>query len=315
MIRPTLPTPTLWALYLSVLAVGCGDDGGGVDPDGGTGLDDAVAADGGEGEAITLANCDASVEAAAAPFYQQYFACSDISVTGAGTQLFSTGLPPHPSAYYPADDPNYVAFDDRGGTHQKNPNELTSGNYTFTIPDAPVAKGITIDAALVDNSMNTSADEYGGGPVGMALNGVVIFAAMAAVGDELADEQFTFDSYEAHPAGTTYHYHFNTPGPLEVLVDRGYSSTATPGAGAVELYGVLCDGTVVMGCAELDGSAPSGDDFDAQNGHVHDISDGDTTHFAERYHTHVCPGSWPDYPFFPEIAYYETTGCPAMGGP
>ena len=44
------------------------------------------------------------------------------------------------------------------------------------------------------------------------------------IGD-LSEEQYTFDLYEGHPAGETYHYHFNTPGPLEVLVDRGHSSS------------------------------------------------------------------------------------------
>ena len=166
----------------------------------------------------------------------------------------------------------------------------------MTVLDNPVAKGITITGALVDNRMNTSGEEYSGGPVGISLNGVVIFAAMAAPGDDLAAEQFTFDSYEAHPAMTTYHYHFNTPGPLEVLVDRGYSGSSTPGDADIELYGIMCDGTLVLGCTELDGSAPSTADFDAQNGHLHDISAGGTVHFTNRYHTHVCLDQWPDYP-------------------
>ena len=208
-----------------------------------------------------------------------------------------------------------MEFDDRGGTHNKNPGEIAPGDYELTIPDAPVAKGIVIDASIVDNQMQTSDEEYGGGPVGISLNGVVIFAAMAAPGDDLVEEQFTFDLYEAHPAGATYHYHFNTPGPLEVLEDRGYSDSSVPGEGSVELYGIMCDGTVVLGCTELDGSAPASGDFDAQNGHLHDVSDGSTTHFTDRYHTHVCPGQWPDYPFFPEIAYYETTSCPTLGPP
>ena len=71
----------------------------------------------------------------------------------------------------------------------------------------------------------------------------------------------------------------------------------------------MCDGTLVLGCTELDGTAPSASDFDAQNGHLHDISAGGTTHFTNRYHTHVCLNQWPDYPFFPEIAYYEEPNC------
>jgi hypothetical protein len=177
----------------------------------------------------------------------------------------------------------------------------------------PVAKGITIDATLVDNTMDTSDEEYDGGGQGIALNGVLAFAAMAAPGDDLADEQYTFDLYEGHPAGTAYHYHFNTFGPLEVLVDRGYSDSSKIGEGSVELYALMCDGTVVLGCTELDGSVPNDSDFDAQNGHVHDMSDATGVQLIDRYHTHVCDSLWPDYPFFPEIAYYEDGGCPGAG--
>ena len=116
-----------------------------------------------------------------------------------------------------------------------------------------------------------------------------MFAAMAAPGDDLSEEQYTFDLYEGHPAGSTYHYHFETAGPLEVLVDRGLSDNSNPGEGSMELYGVMCDGTLVLGCTELDGSSPVDSDFDAQNGHLHDVGDGTTTFFTNRYHTHVCP--------------------------
>ncbi len=264
--------------------------------------------------ALTLANCDESYGGDVADFYSTYFACVDVASATGGTTITTDGLPPHPSAYYASTHANYVEWDDRGGTHNKNPNELAEISYTMTVPTDPVAKGITIDASNVDNAMNTSDDEYSGGPVGIALNGVAIFAAMAAPGDELAEEAFTFDVYEGHPAGTTYHYHFETPGPMEVLVDRGISGASDPGAGSVELYGIMCDGTVVLGCTELDGSEPDDSDFDAQNGHIDDISDGTTTFFENRYHVHVCPDKWPDYPFFPEIAYYETTSCGGAAG-
>ena len=264
---------------------------------------------------LTLDTCDEVVSPDAAAFYQQHFACVDVSPSGTGTLIETDGLPPHPSAYYPEDHPNWVAFDDRGGTHMKNPGEIGAASYAITVPDTPVAKGITINAMLVDNTMNTSNEEYFGGPVGVALNGVVIFAAMAAPGDVLAQEAFTFDNYEGHPAGGTYHYHFKTPGPLEVLEAFGLANSSVPGEASVELYGIMCDGAVVLGCTELDGGEPNTGDFDAQNGHVHDIADADQTHFSSRYHTHVCPSKWPDYPFFPEIAYYETSGCPTPGPP
>lgn len=261
---------------------------------------------------VTVANCETDIAAGASAFFANYFLCVDVAASGADMTITTDGLPPHQSPYYETTDPNYVAFDTRGGTHNQNPNTLAAGNTSLTIPSSPVAKGITIDTSIVDNEMGTSDEEYSGGPVGVALNGVVIFAAMAAPPDVLADEAFTFDLYEGHPAGTNYHYHFNTPGPLEVLENKGLTTSTVPGEGDIEAYGVMCDGTVVMGCTEFDGSAPSDADFDAQNGHLHDMNDGaGTTILSNRYHTHVCLSEWPDYPFFPEIAYYETTNCPA----
>ena len=258
---------------------------------------------------LTLDNCEESISDDVPAFYADYFACVDVSMSGDDVLIWTDGLPPTPSAYYPTSDPNYVEFDDRGGTHTQNPNTLDVQDFGMTVPVDPTPKGITIDTSLVDNTMDTSDEEYDGGGQGIALNGVLAFAAMAAPGDDLADEQYTFDLYEGHPAGTAYHYHFNTEGPLEVLVDRGLSDSSEIGEGSVELYALMCDGTVVLGCTELDGSTPDDSDFDAQNGHVHDIVNATDTLLTDRYHTHVCPSQWPDYIFFPEIAYYDDSGC------
>ncbi len=237
---------TVMTLALGLLFVaGCGDSG----------LDNT--------EPITLSSCTESISAGVPAFYSTYFACVDVSAATGGTAVTSDGLPPHPSPYYPSDNPNYVGWDDRGGTHNQNPGEIGTIDFTITVPANPVAKEIEITAANVDNTMNTSNDEYAAGPVGVALNGVAIYAAMAGPGDVLAEEAFTFDLYEGHPAGSSYHYHFETPGPLEVLVDKGLSNTSDPGAGDLELYGIMCDGTVVLGCTELDGTIPDGADFDA----------------------------------------------------
>jgi hypothetical protein len=302
---------------LLALSLACSDKGGddsGLDgSDGGADGSDGSdgASDGSDG---TLDSCAEDVSSAAPQFYQDFYACVDVSMDGDDVAIWTDGQPPLESAYYPEGHALHVDFDDRGGTHNQNPNEIGAQDLTIVIPSNPVAKGITIDASIVDNTMMTSDEEYGGGPQGVALNGVAAFAAMAAPGDDLSDEQYTFDLYEGHPAGTTYHYHFNTPGPLEVLRDRGYATTSTPGAAEVEIYALMCDGTVVLGCTEVDGSAPSSGDFDAQNGHVHDLASGGTTYFADRYHTHVCPSLYADYPYFPEIAYYEQDLCP-VGGP
>ena len=60
----------------------------------------------------------------------------------------------------------------------QNINVLGAGDFEFAIPNMPTPKGITIDATAVDNEMGTSDEEYSGGAVGVALDGVIIFAAM-----------------------------------------------------------------------------------------------------------------------------------------
>jgi len=255
--------------------------------------------------ATSTADCGTNIADGALSFIQAYFACVDST----NNRIQSDGLPPHESPYWGEGHELYVAFDARDGDYRQNPNEIGTTNLDFTLADDPTPQaGLTITEALIDTTMNTSNYEYSGGPVGVAANGVSMFAAMAAPGDDIYEERFTFDRYEGHPAGTTYHYHSHTPGPLEVMVDKGLSASSTPGEGDVEVYGLMCDGTVVLGCTELDGSAPDEADLDAQNGHVHDLDDGNTVHFAERYHTHVCTALG-GFELFPEIAFYETTGC------
>ena len=61
------------------------------------------------------------------------------------------------------------------------------------------------------------------------------------------------------------------PGPVEVVAYLGHTDSVEPGCADVELYGMLCDGTVALGCTELDGDSPDSGDFDAQNGHTHDL--------------------------------------------
>ena len=125
-------------------------------------------------------------------------------------------------------------------------------------------------------------------------------------GMDITTERYTFDAYNAHPSpDTTYHYHTTMPGALEVLAHLGLVTSTTPGEAELEVYGIQCDGTVILGCTELDGAARSGA-LDAQGGHVGDLVDDDgTTHFTARYHVHVCAGG---HEYTPEIQYYAT--CP-----
>ncbi len=257
----------------------------------------------------TLETCATTVADDVPAFFGALYRCVDVSLAGANVVVSTVDLPPHTSPYHEESDPNWVAFDDRGGTHFQNPNRLAEQAMTVTIPVEPTPKGITITADMVDLEAGTSVDEYPGGN-GVSLDGTVIFAAMAAPGDDIAQEEFTFDSWEAHPQNTgVYHHHGPTPGPLAVLVDIGWATTSVPGAAEIEVFGIMCDGTVMLGCTEMDGTEPDADDFDAQGGHVHDLVGADgTAYFTGRYHTHVCDGVYA-HRYSPEIQYYE--GCEA----
>ena len=81
----------------------------------------------------------------------------------------------------------------------------------------------------------------------------------------------------------------------------------------------MCDGTIIMGCTELDGTTPQRIDWDAQNGHIHDLIDETGTVVLDnRYHTHICyqtitqndtdNNGYEEHEFTPESSYYLSTG-------
>ena len=260
-------------------------------------------------DSITLENCDGSVDADAPDFYKNYFNCVDVvSGSGGAVSLSTKGLPPYESMYYSEGSENYIDFVSQGDGYYLNPNTIAEQSYSMSIPEAPVSRGLTINSSLVDGVIGTSNNEYDMNAQGIAINGVIIFNPLAGPGDDIEDEKYSFDPYNGHPEMTgAYHYHTTSKGPLESLEFDGFIETAVVGSAEIELYGMMCDGTLILGCTELDGSEPSNSDFDAQNGHVHDITDGTSVFFSNRYHTHICTDTYTGHKFTPEIQYYE--GC------
>lgn len=256
----------------------------------------------------TLDTCATTLADDVPSFYSSYFRCIDASMDGDDVLLTTSNLPPHPSAYYNDDDPNHEAWDDRGGDYVQNPNRLTEQLFQVRIPTNPVPKGLVVTAAMHDLTAGTSREEYPMGHAGVALDGVSLYNAVAGPGMDIREEKYTFDSWEGHPSPDgAYHHHSPNSASLAVLAHLG--------AGALELFGIMCDGTVVLGCTELDGSAPGLSDADAQQGHLHDLTDAaGTTHFLDRYHIHMCAALEPDA-FTPEIQYYEACGVVGGGPP
>lgn len=244
----------------------------------------------------TLESCTTSVADDAPAFFKRFFKCVTVATTGTGVKISTKSLPPHRSNYFGTSSPNYEAFDtSRGSQYRANPNLLKAQSVSFTLPNTPTARGLTVTSSLVDGVVGTSGNEYPMGAAGVALDSVALFNPLAAPGDDIEQEKYTFDRYNAHPTQDgTYHYHATTPGPLEVL--------EAVGSGTLEVYGIMCDGTVVLGCKELDGTAAASG-LDAQGGHVHDLVDGQgTTYFTARYHVHVCDSG---RKYTPEIQYYS----------
>jgi hypothetical protein len=149
--------------------------------------------------------------------------------------------------------------------------------------------------------------DYPFGTAGVALDGVALCNPLAAPGDDIENEKFTFDSNEGHPQQQgAYHYHSVAVGPLRVLQSLGLSNSDIPGVAQVELYGVMCDGTVVMGGNELDGSSATA--LDLQAGHVHNIVNaGGFVLLEGRYHVHMAPSIGADPRGLTPEAQYCTT--------
>lgn len=304
-----LPFHTTLLYGLVALSVGCSAEPDTTESD----------ADGGTDNGLhSLDTCTTTIADDVPSFFKKYFRCVDVKKEGDTVTITSNNQPPHKSPYYPATDPNYTAFDTMNGTRRKNPNEIKAQTLTFKVPMSPVSRHLTITDEMVDGEATTSMDEYrppmGAAQkteFGMALDGVSMFHGVAAPGDHITDEQFTFDTYEAHPERTgDYHYHSSSPGPLEVLKKLGLTTSTTPGSASVEVYAIMCDGTVILGCTELDGSTPDDSNLDGQNGHVHDMKDEEgVTHFVQRYHTHVCKAKYKHTMFAPEIQYYSVCGA------
>ena len=258
-------------------------------------------------EEITLETCNENINDNIPSFFMKYFKCVDIELTDNQVVITTDGIPPHQSWYFSEDHPNNIDFMSQGNGYYKNPNMILSQNIVISIPVNPNPKGIQIIGSEVDGIVNSTIHEFSMGPVGVALDGVSLFNSLAAPGDDIENEKFSFDYYNGHPEMSgTYHYHTTTKGPLEVLEYQEIIQTPTPGSGEIEVYGIMCDGTVILGCTELDGSSPNYMELDAQNGHIHDLIDDEgTTHLTDRYHTHICPEQFPNHNYTPEIQYYD----------
>ena len=216
--------------------------------------------------------------------YKDLFYSDDVTfeVLASTIKITTKDLPDHKSMYYPTNNALYEAYDEpENDDFKKNPNSIGSQNIVFTIPRYP---------AKASSHQATSM-----GPMGVAINSVVLFNQSAAPGDDIMDELNTFDQYEGHPAGTTYHYH-TEPVWLTIADDNG-------DADEERFLGLLMDGFPVYGPVE-NGKRITNSDLDDYHGHT-----SATKEFPNGiYHYHITD----DLPWINGDGYYGTPGTRSL---
>ena len=183
--------------------------------------------------------------------FSRFGGSATVSLEGTTVVIRTTDVPDHKSPYFGSGSASYEA--PQAGM-QVNPNRIGTQSLVFRIPASPAA------ATASDTPL---------GPMGVAVNGVVLFNQYAAGRVPLTSEILSFDRYNGHPSPQNqYHYHVE---PLWLTESKGKAS----------LIGVLLDGFPVYGTIDENGSAPGG--LDSCNGHT-----GATTDYPQGiYHYHV----------------------------
>lgn len=199
----------------------------------------------------TPATTGSTTSASLPSAFARFGGSATVALDGATIVIRTTDLPDHKSPYYGSGSANYEA--PQAGM-QVNPNRIASQNIVLRIPMSPVA------ASPSDTPL---------GPIGVAVNGVVLFNQYAAGRVPLTSEILSFDRYNGHPSPSNqYHYHIE---PTWLTESRGKAG----------LMGVLLDGFPVYGTVDENGSAPA--DLDSCNGHI-----GSTADYPQGiYHYHV----------------------------
>ena len=167
--------------------------------------------------------------------FSKFISAVEISVDGSFVVIEAKGVPNHTSPYWGS---AHTLYEAPHTGMVVNPNSISEQTLTFRIPLIPaVASSVTATSL---------------GPVGVSLNGVVLYNQYAGPSEPLTSEIASFDRLNGHPQNTgQYHYHVE---PLHIT-DNGS-----------DLVGFLLDGFPVYGQKDQDGTIPT--DLDAANGHA-----------------------------------------------
>ncbi|MFT3702553.1 MAG: YHYH protein [Agriterribacter sp.] len=209
--------------------------------------------------------------------YKKIYGATSITSDGTYIYIKTTGTPDHKSVYYPTSNSLYENFSGTtfgGHTFSKNPNSISTKNYTFKIPVKPAEASTHAATPL--------------GPIGVSLNGVPFFNQYAGPNQPLTNEVVSFDQYWGHPAqGGDYHYHVE---PLYLTTVKATKSS---------LLGFLLDGFPVYG-PEEEGGTISNDDLDDYHGHISATAE----YPGGIYHYHITDTD----PYINGSGFYGTAG-------
>ena len=230
------------------------------------------------------AGSDGAVASGLPPPYQLFYNLTSISADENTITLRTADLPDHKTPFYGKGSASYEAYN---GT---NPNFSTAINLMGRISD-PVLAAQDVSFRIPRNPKVAATHAATGlGPIGIALNGVILFNqynGMRALLDTL--EINNMDQYNGHPTpapALQYHYHME---PLYL--------TKTRGGGA--LVGFLLDGFPVYGPVE-GGKRLSSAMLDKYHGHEHATAE----YPNGIYHYHCTD----DAPWLNGEGYYGTPG-------
>jgi YHYH protein len=209
--------------------------------------------------------------------YSKIYGATSITSDGSYITIKCAGTPDHKSVYYPTANALYENFSGTtfaGTTFAKNPNTISTQNYTFKIPANPTVAATHSATPL--------------GPIGVSINGVPFFNQYAGPSQPLTNEIVSFDKYWGHPQQTgQYHYH----------VEPLYLTTVKANKSA--LLGFLLDGFPVYG-PEENGAAVTNAMLDAYHGHTSVTAD----YPSGIYHYHINNTD----PYINGSGFYGTAG-------
>ena len=189
------------------------------------------------------------------------FSCRvSLTLSGGNVTIVTDSMPDYLSRYFSSSTGCYTAQT----ITYPDPNTNSAQSISMTVPFAPTS---------------TSGGSMGGGTVGVAINGVVIYDPVAAGTDNIYDEIGSFDYCQGHPQDSgQYHYH-----------SEPYSISSNDS----NVIGVARDGYFIYGRNDSDGSLATGGTNGAwvsnRGGHVGVPPAGGSSIF--HYHAHLQSGT------------------------